>query len=436
MISPPPTLIKPFKAETWQIAPWRDKSLTVLLTGSAGGGKSRLAAEKLHGYCLKYPGSTAVMLRKTAESCTNSIVAFMQNVVIGSDPAVWLHTSARRFEYANGSVLVWGGMKDQAQREQIRSIGQDSGIDILWMEEATAFVEDDYNELLARMRGKAGSFRQIILTTNPGAPSHWIHERLIKGGEAHVYYSSALDNPYNPPEYLAILQQLKGLLYQRLVLGKWVQAEGAVFEEFDPAVHIIDTLPASFKRYVVGVDWGYTNPGVMLVFGVDGDGRLYLVEEVYRTRELVAGVDGKDGFWIKEARRIKNRYKNPRFWCDPSEPAYIETLQRAGILAEKADNDIRSGIDKIKTRLNRAWDGKPRLFFWRYANRNPDPTLEKPVRLPTGILDEITAYVYAKGSDGKPNKETPIDNFNHAVDSCRYVCSAEDAPQGVYVRQL
>lgn len=428
-------IINPFKAENWQLAPWRDKSLTVLLTGSAGGGKSRLAAEKLHGYCLKYPGATAVMLRKTAESCTNSIVAFTKNVVIGNDPRVRVHLSARRFEYDNGSVLVWGGMKDATQREQIRSLGQDAGIDILWLEEATAFVEDDYNELLARLRGKAGTFRQILLTTNPGPPTHWIHQRLMKGGEAKVYYSSALDNPYNPPEYLTILQNLKGLLYQRLVLGRWVQAEGAVYNEFDSALHIKDELPTTFKRYVVGVDWGYTNPGVMLVFGVDSDGRLTLVEEVYRTRELVAGVDGKDGFWVKEAKRIKKRYSNPRFWCDPSEPAYIETLQRAGVQAAGANNDILPGIDKVKTRLNRAWDGKPRLYFWRYANSNPDVALQA-AKLPTGILDELPAYVYAKGSDGKPAKEVPIDDANHAMDCLRYVCAAEDAPQGVYLRRL
>ncbi len=50
----------------WQVEPWRDKSRVLLLTGSAGGGKSRLAAEKIHGACLKYPGAVWLMMRKMA----------------------------------------------------------------------------------------------------------------------------------------------------------------------------------------------------------------------------------------------------------------------------------------------------------------------------------------------------------------------------------
>ncbi len=53
------------------------------LTGSAGGGKSRLAAEKINGFCLRYPGATAVALRKTRNSMTNSTALFLERTVIG-----------------------------------------------------------------------------------------------------------------------------------------------------------------------------------------------------------------------------------------------------------------------------------------------------------------------------------------------------------------
>ena len=45
-----------YKPLTWQIDPWRDTSPRVLLTGSVGGGKSTVCAEKCHGFAMKYPG--------------------------------------------------------------------------------------------------------------------------------------------------------------------------------------------------------------------------------------------------------------------------------------------------------------------------------------------------------------------------------------------
>ena len=66
--------LAPFVPLPWQVKPWRDKALELLLTGSAGGGKSRLAGEKIHGFCKKYPGAMGLMVRKTRNSMTNSTV--------------------------------------------------------------------------------------------------------------------------------------------------------------------------------------------------------------------------------------------------------------------------------------------------------------------------------------------------------------------------
>lgn len=222
--------ICPFMPLPWQIAPWRDISPRILLTGSAGGGKSKLAAEKIHGFMLKYPNATGLMVRKARESMTNSTVLFIDRKVIGGDPRVRHYPSKNRFEYWNGSVLAYGGMNDEQQRQQIRSIGQDGGLDILWVEEATALLEADYNELLPRMRGKAALWRQMLFTTNPDTPLHWIYRRLIQGKEASVYYSQAKDNPYNPADYQDTLGQLTGTDKDRLVDGKWVQATGLVYD--------------------------------------------------------------------------------------------------------------------------------------------------------------------------------------------------------------
>ena len=63
--------IATFSPLAWQVKPWRDQRSILLLTGAAGGGKSRLAAEKLHGFCKRYDNAMALMLRKTRQSMTN-----------------------------------------------------------------------------------------------------------------------------------------------------------------------------------------------------------------------------------------------------------------------------------------------------------------------------------------------------------------------------
>lgn len=223
-------IIAAFAPLPWQIAPWRDQRGVVLLTGSAGGGKSRLAAEKLHGYCLKYPGATALLIRKARVSITNSAEFLLRRVVIGDDPRVLHVPSKSRFEYANGSVLLYTGLDDEGQRQRLRSIGAAGGVDIAWMEEATEFEEDDFNAVLARLRGTAAHWRQVILTTNPDAPTHWIYRRLIIGNEARVYYSAATDNAHNPADYTARLVTLTGVEGDRLSKGQWIQATGLVYD--------------------------------------------------------------------------------------------------------------------------------------------------------------------------------------------------------------
>jgi phage terminase large subunit len=397
----------------WQIDPWKDKSPTLLLTGAAGGGKSRLAAEKVNTYLEKYPGAVGLVLRKAREYCNKSVVPFLRHTIIGQGVTyVEFKKSDGLFQYANGSVLYVGGMKDQGQREAIRSIGQEGALDIAWLEEANAFTIDDYEEILPRMRGKAAKWFQVILTTNPDDAYHWINTRLIQGGEAAVYYSSYRQNPHLPQSYFDTMDKLTGIRRDRLRDGKWVRAEGVVYDEFDPKVHVVDPITVT-GRYLASVDWGFTNPGVIQVWHVDSDGRLYLVEEIYQTGKLIS-------WWVAQAKRLNDQYGIEQFVCDPAEPGNIEEFRAAGLLAMGADNRIEFGIQKVKDRLKVAGDGRPRLFLCRGATRDLDQTLVSAYK-PASTEQEFGSYIWPKGIDGKPIREKPVDEHNHGLDSLRYM---------------
>lgn len=123
-----------FNPLPWQVAPFRCTDPVVLLTGSAGGGKSRLAAEKVHGYCLRYPGAVAICLRKRREFASKSVVYALKEVQ-GDDPRVAFHAGDNMFNYENGSRIFVAGMGDDNQRQALRSINGDGSADIIWGEQ-------------------------------------------------------------------------------------------------------------------------------------------------------------------------------------------------------------------------------------------------------------------------------------------------------------
>lgn len=205
-----------------------DFSPVLLLTGSAGGGKSRVAAEKIHLYCMHYPGTTALVTRKLEKDVKRSAMKMLKRV-IGKDPHVAFHAAQLEYEYDNGSVIYFAGMRDEDARERIRSIG-DGKVDIVWMEEAHENEEEDFEEIAGRMRGDVAGWNQIILTTNPHSFLHWINRRLILNNEASVHTSRASSNPYNPKSYFDMLDRLTGVKRKRLKDGLWVEASGMVID--------------------------------------------------------------------------------------------------------------------------------------------------------------------------------------------------------------
>ncbi len=404
----------------WQEEPWRDTSLIVLLTGSGGGGKSRLAAEKLHGFCKRYPGATALMLRKTRESMGNSTVLFVDRTVIGDDPDVRHIQTAHRFEYGNGSILAYGGMANEEQREQIRSIGQDGSVDICWMEEATAFTEDDYNEVLARMRGKAAPWTQVILSTNPDAPNHWINERLIKGQQAHVYYSNAADNSYNPPEYADTLKSLTGVLGDRLARGMWVAAEGMYFEEWDPQLHICKPfdVPKDWTRWL-SVDYGFDAPFccLWLVRSPEPGRPIYIYRELYAT-----GLRDEQQARLIEARsegeRISVAVADPSMFnarTEQDKPSIAAVYWKGGVRIVPGVNNRIAGWQTVRRALAHDDDARPRLRVMEGRAPNLVRTL------PAMVHDPLDAEDLA-------DKVRGVKTEDHAVDALRYALMLEAMP--------
>jgi phage terminase large subunit len=395
-----------YKPLPWQVTPWRDKASTLLLAGAAGGGKTRFALEKVHGYCLHFPGSTGLLLRKTRESMNNSTVMFLDRVVIGHDASVRHLKAEHRFEYTNGSILAYGGMKDDEQREQIRGIGQDGGVDIAFMEEGVKFSENDFNEVNGRMRGKAGNFRQVIVATNPGPPGHWINQRLILGGEASTYLSRPEDNPYNPPEYIDTLKRLTGILRQRLYEGKWVQAEGLVYQEFD-LDNIVDDEPEPGVPIEIAYDDGYIDPRAIL-FIQRTPSKILVFDELYHSRHLAETC----------ADEIVLRCKALGFGLpeiavgSPEAKEFQGHLRRVNIPSRARPHEVVQGIQALRELI---------------CDGNGYRTLKVNRRCKNLIREITEGYQYPEEGTRR-DSEKPLDGNDHACDALRYWCFVRGKP--------
>jgi phage terminase large subunit len=412
-----------FKPFPWQIVPWRDKSPVVLLGGSAGGGKSRLAGEKVHGFCLHYPNSTAVISRKAEDDMEVSTILLMLETVIdieNENRCTW-HAKQKRISYENGSEIIFKGIWDDRARESLKSIGKDGAVDIWWMEEGSDFEEEDFNAVIARMRGKAADWTQIIVTTNPSGRLHWINRRLIVGEEAEFYPSSADLNTENPASYLAMLDRLTGIDRLRLRDGLWIDGEGMVVDTWlddysksipIDSVHGSVTTLADFKPDYGKIFWymddGYagkkdpktgwftakSNPRVALIGQKRKDGLISIIGESYEIETLTDVHIDK----LKEFHQNMDWPMPSYIVYDGAAPALGGQLSRAKLNSEGVRVKIDEGLKELRQWIGHDVNGV------RKVRVHPRCTM---------LRFEMGSYNYDKYGN-------PIDAFNHGIDALRY----------------
>lgn len=438
---------------------FRSTASEILLSGAAGTGKSVAALMKLHLTCLHTPGVRALIVRKTHASLTAStLVTFRQRVAaeaIAAGIVRFYGGSAQEpaaFRYTNGSVIVVGGL-DRATRLL------STEYDLCFVDEAIETTAEDLDTIVTRLRNGKTSRQQLIMATNPGPPTHHLKQRA-NAGRCQMLYSRHEDNPrlYAGGEwteygraYLERLDSLTGARKERMRWGKWVAAEGLVYEAWDPAVHVVEPfeIPQDWTRWW-SVDLGFVNPTVIQFWAEDRDGRLYLYREMYRTkmlvedhaREVLRAVQRcarhcqptrKRGHDCWTCRECVTEWTEPKPRAvitdhDAEDRATLEKHLRLSTTA--ARKSVSDGIQAVQARLKPAGDGRPRLFLVRDALVGRDPELDA-AKKPCSTEDEISGYVWDRGTAAqqageKPAKDAPLKLNDHGMDAMRYVVAERD----------
>lgn len=261
--------------------------------GARGGGKSWALRRKIVLMCLRFPGLSVLLVRRTyAEIKANHMRALTKELT-GLANYV---DSRKAFEFFNGSVIRLGYLDNESDTSRY----QGTEYDIIAIDEATQLTEYQFQTLKACLRGTNGFPKRMYLTCNPGGVGHgWVKRLFIdrdyRTGENPSDYAfisaKVYDNPIllkANPDYLEQLQSLPKGLKDAWLDGSWGGFEGQFFSEFDYDIHTMDSFEVGgeFKKYCA-IDYGLDMLAAIFA-AVDSDGRVYIYDEVYKSGLIVS----------------------------------------------------------------------------------------------------------------------------------------------------
>ena len=409
------------------------KEHEAICCGPADTGKSFAGCVKSHMICSMVPGAQGAIVRKTAASLTGSVIPTFNRIIKGSPVQIFGGETPSRYIYPNGSKIWLGGMDNP---NRILS----SERDFIYVCQAEELTLDDWEMLLTRCTGRGAvvAHTQLFGDCNPAGTMHWIRQRA-KEGRLRLINTTHKDNPelYDDDGWLTaegkrridkLKASLTGIRRKRLLEGIWATAEGAVYDNFDPNIHVTVKDPNDYIRFKLAMDEGFTNPQVCLLIGEDGDKRWHVFKEYYVTGQLETTIVAQAAGWFSDVRsalpdlRGRLPVRCEKCAVDNAAPGLIAALNAAGVYAIGGKGALTdstwatsrgmiSGISKIQVRLAVAKDGKPRLTV--------DPSC-------VNTINEFESYVWKEG------KDVPEDENNHSMGALRYLEDVEAQDTGAF----
>lgn len=384
--------------------------------GGIGWGKSSGAV--LHDLMLaaKYPGERGAVIIPTYPMCLDVVIP---------EYTKWVPESIRKFynkvehrlKLVNNHEIVFRPAQIKAQIEKLR------GPTLRWcrLEEASLLPESVFDIMVGRLR--SGDWQQMVGHCTPRGRD-WIRLMIdkytlvreekqfsghgktftvvrhrgkdIQTGEwdfmAYTKVASYI-NTLLPETYLHDLEmKYPGRFGRQEIWGEDVAMEGVVYDNFNPQIHILKKPKEEIKFSFIVIDVGFSTPTAILVFGLDGHDRLYVLDEVYSPRLTEDNISDY-------VRDFKEEYNTQFVLVDPSEAAFIQKLVLKGINAIGANHALIVGIMAVYSYL-----ANEKLFVLEHC---------------VNTITEFGLYCYGhKQIDRQSDK--PIKNFDHCMDCVRY----------------
>ena len=134
---------------------------------------------------------------------------------------------------------------------------QGASIKYCYGDEIAKWNKDVFEMLKSRLDKPNSCFDGAL---NPENPGHWFKAFLDSDLDIYRQVYTIFDNPYLPPDFVKQLcKEYEGtVFYNRLILGEWKRAEGAIYRLFadDPAAFYDEVDRNKLTEINIGVDFG------------------------------------------------------------------------------------------------------------------------------------------------------------------------------------
>lgn len=224
-------------------------------------------------------------------------------------------------------------------------------------------------------------------------------------------------------DVLAMRGRVSAATWESEMLCLHPRRHDAVLREFDPMIHVVDSMSSvdevcsgaasPLVTWVGGMDFGFRSPMVMLWACVDGGGGLWIVDE-----RIVSG----ETLGEHVSAIVRARWPRPAWiGIDPAGKSAnsqtgksdMQVLREAGLEVRLRSMTRDEGLALIRARLRPVGAATPRLFVHRRCR---------------GLIESMERYHYPAN---RPESREPVkDGFDHAVDALRYLVTNLDREGG------
>lgn len=230
----------------------------ILYGGAYGGGKTACLINEGIALSIEFPGNRGFLcckfLTDFRDNALKQLEKFLPNELIASH-----HKTERYFRLVNGSVIMYGGLGNDA--EAIKAISNMPELGWFGVDQAEQITEQQFLLLDGRLRLVLPGIRyKALLTANP--EPGWLRERFIEDVLPDHRFIPALpkDNPFLPKDYeKKLLEIYPKALAERLLEGNWdVDTEGISLIPYKLIREAINCKLEPKGDIVMGVDVAYT----------------------------------------------------------------------------------------------------------------------------------------------------------------------------------
>jgi phage terminase large subunit len=374
------------------------KNRYIIHRGGSGSSKSYSHAQKILYYTTSFPGRNTLVTRKVGDTNRISTFALLKQVIsaFNLSPLFKIYETDMTIKCINGNMIIFKGLDD---KEKIKSVTFERGIlTDIWMEEASEFIEEDFDQLDLRLRGQSAHSFQITLTFNPIDLMHWIKRKFYDEtmADAICVLSTYKDNQFIDEPYKAKLESLETknpYLYQVYACGEWGNAGDIVFQ--NARYERCPYKEEDFDEVLIGMDFGYEHYHAIEKIGLK-DGRMYSFAELYVNKKNNLEI-------IALNERLGILGKEQLCTADSAEPKSISDWRQAGYTIDPA----KKGKDSVRAQLT----------FLASTEWIIDP-----VACP-GLASEVRGFSYRKDKNGIVREiDEAVGILDDGISACRYAC--------------